>query len=49
MGQFFKVNLQSYSFDQYPSSPGTSMILLGAFLLVLIILGGVLWVAIRRK
>ena len=55
----YRVNLrilEFYMFTHYLSpffqiqpSPGTSLILIGALLLVLIILGGVLWVSIRRK
>jgi len=34
---------------QPPTPPGTSLILVGALLLVLIILGSILWIASRRK
>ena len=43
------LNLQAPPSAQAPTPPGTSLILAGALLLVLIILGSILWIASRRK
>ena len=43
------LNFHLSPYFQVQPSPGTSLILIGALLLVLIILGGILWVSIRRK
>lgn len=43
------LTLNLFPYSQIQPSPGTSLILIGAILLVLIILGGILWVSIHRK
>jgi hypothetical protein len=43
------LNVQHHRSAQSPTPPGTTLILVGALLLVLIILGSVLWVNRRRK
>ena len=43
------LNFQAPPSAQAPTPPGTSLILAGALLLVLIILGSILWIASRRK
>jgi hypothetical protein len=43
------LNVQHLPSVQTPEPASTTLILIGALLLVLIILGGVLWVVRRRK
>lgn len=41
--------LLNHSFSPLPAEPGTSILVTGALLLVLIILVGVFWIAWRRR